>query len=46
MHVFGNPCDVEKIQEIADKYQLKVIYDGAHAFGTKLMVNQLVVMEI
>lgn len=34
-HVYGNPCDVEKIQQIADKYNLKVIYDGAHAFGTK-----------
>ena len=36
VHVFGNPCDVEKIQEIADKYRLKVIYDGAHAFGAKI----------
>ena len=27
VHVFGNPCDVDKIQEIADKYNLKVIYD-------------------
>ncbi|MGG0671158.1 DegT/DnrJ/EryC1/StrS family aminotransferase [Lederbergia citrisecunda] len=36
VHVFGNPCNVNKIQEIADKYQLKVIYDGAHAFGMKL----------
>lgn len=36
VHVFGNPCDVEKIQEIADKYKLKVIYDGAHSFGTKI----------
>ena len=35
VHVFGYPCDVEKIQEIADKYNLKVIYDGAHAFGSK-----------
>jgi dTDP-4-amino-4,6-dideoxygalactose transaminase len=35
VHVFGYPCDVEKIQKIADKYGLKVIYDGAHAFGTK-----------
>lgn len=31
-HVFGNPCDIEKIQEIAQKYNLKVIYDAAHAF--------------
>ncbi len=32
-HVFGNPCDIETIQAIADKYRLKVIYDAAHAFG-------------
>ncbi len=32
-HVFGNSCDVEAIQEIADRHGLKVIYDGAHAFG-------------
>lgn len=32
VHVFGNPCDVEAIQEIADHHQLKVIYDAAHAF--------------
>lgn len=36
VHVFGNPCEVEKIQEIADKHGLKVIYDGAHAFGMKI----------
>ena len=34
-HCFGNPCDVEAIQSIADKYDLKVIFDGAHCFGTK-----------
>lgn len=33
VHVYGNPCDVEAIQTIADKYGLKVIYDAAHAFG-------------
>lgn len=32
-HVYGIPCDVELIEAIAKKYQLKVIYDGAHAFG-------------
>lgn len=32
-HVFGNPCDVETIQAIADTYNLKVIYDAAHCFG-------------
>lgn len=36
VHVFGNPCETEKIQEIAGKYKLKVIYDGAHAFGMKV----------
>lgn len=33
-HVYGNPCDIDKIQAIADKYNLKVIYDAAHCFGT------------
>ena len=33
-HVFGNPCDVEKIRQIGEKYNLKIIYDGAHSFGT------------
>lgn len=33
VHVYGNVCNVEKIQQIADKYGLKVIYDAAHAFG-------------
>ena len=35
VHVYGNICEVEKIQEIADKYNLKVIYDAAHAFAVK-----------
>jgi dTDP-4-amino-4,6-dideoxygalactose transaminase len=35
VHVYGKPCDVEKIQKIADAYGLKVIYDAAHAFGVK-----------
>lgn len=35
VHVYGNVCDVEKIQQIADKYNLKVIYDAAHSFGVK-----------
>lgn len=34
-HCFGNPCDVEAIDVIARKYNLKVIYDAAHCFGTK-----------
>ena len=33
-HVFGNPCDVEAIEKIGKEHKLKVIYDGAHAFGT------------
>jgi len=33
VHCYGNPCDIKKIQEIADNYNLKVIYDAAHAFG-------------
>jgi dTDP-4-amino-4,6-dideoxygalactose transaminase len=32
-HVYGNPCDVEKIEAVAKKHGLKVIYDAAHAFG-------------
>lgn len=34
VHVFGNPCDVESIRDIAEKHNLKVIYDGAHAVGS------------
>ncbi len=35
VHVYGNPCDINRIKEIADAYGLKVIYDAAHAFGVK-----------
>ncbi|GAA2910718.1 DegT/DnrJ/EryC1/StrS family aminotransferase [Enterococcus pseudoavium] len=35
VHVYGNVCDVEAIQKIADDYGLKVIYDAAHVFGTR-----------
>ncbi|WP_262150670.1 DegT/DnrJ/EryC1/StrS family aminotransferase [Chryseobacterium foetidum] len=35
-HVYGNPCDVEQIEKIAKKHNLKVIYDAAHAFGVKV----------
>ncbi len=35
-HVYGNPCDVQRIGEIAQRHNLKVIYDGAHAFGVKV----------
>lgn len=34
VHVFGNPCDVDSIEAIAKKHNLKVIYDGAHAIGS------------
>lgn len=36
VHVYGKPCDTVRIQEIADKYGLKVIYDAAHAFGVEM----------
>ena len=36
VHVYGTPCDTKRIQEIADKYGLKVIYDAAHAFGVEI----------
>jgi dTDP-4-amino-4,6-dideoxygalactose transaminase len=35
VHVYGNPCDMERIQAIADTYGLRIIYDAAHAFGVK-----------
>lgn len=35
VHCYGHPCDVEAIQKIADNYNLKVIYDAAHAFGVE-----------
>lgn len=35
VHVFGIPCDIERIEEIALNHNIKVIYDGAHAFGAK-----------
>ncbi len=42
-HVYGYPCDVESIARIAMKYSLKVIYDAAHAFGTK--INEKSILE-
>lgn len=35
VHCYGNPCDVDAIQRIADHYNLKVIYDAAHSFGVR-----------
>lgn len=43
VHVYGTPCNTEKIQQIADMYGLKVIYDAAHAFG--VTVNGTSVLE-
>lgn len=36
VHVYGKPCNIKAIQDIADKYGLKVIYDAAHAFGVEV----------
>jgi dTDP-4-amino-4,6-dideoxygalactose transaminase len=36
VHVYGNPCDVAGLQRVADRHRLKIIYDAAHAFGTRI----------
>nr|WP_247682440.1 DegT/DnrJ/EryC1/StrS family aminotransferase [Pseudoalteromonas sp. MMG013] len=41
VHVFGNPCDVESIQRLAQLHNLKVIYDAAHCFGSKYDIGSL-----
>jgi len=41
VHVFGNPCQVERLQQIADTYGLKLIYDAAHAFGVRINGNSI-----
>tara|TARA_B100000579_G_scaffold436867_1_gene464255 strand:- start:1166 stop:2290 length:1125 start_codon:yes stop_codon:yes gene_type:complete len=41
LHCYGKPCKIDLIQKIADKYNLKVIYDAAHAFGVKLNEKSL-----
>jgi dTDP-4-amino-4,6-dideoxygalactose transaminase len=41
VHCYGRPCDVDAIQKIADIYNLKVIYDSAHAFGVKCHCGSL-----
>ena len=41
VHVYGNPCKVYEIQQIADTYGLKVIYDAAHAFGVTINGNSI-----
>lgn len=40
-HVYGNPCEIDSIGKIARKYNLKVIYDAAHCFGTKYKGNSV-----
>ena len=46
IHVYGRPCDTEKIQNIANKYNLKVIYDAAHAFGVKVDFGDVSVISM
>lgn len=41
VHVYGHPCDVEKIQDIADTYGLKIIYDAAPSFGVEINNNSV-----
>ena len=41
VHIYGNPCNVDEIQKIADIYGLKVIYDAAHAFGVEVNGNSI-----
>lgn len=43
VHVYGHPCDVERIQRVADRHGLKVIYDAAHAFGVRYNAQSLLV---
>ena len=40
VHCYGKPCDTKRIQQIADKYGLKVIYDAAHAFGLEVPAEE------
>lgn len=42
VHVYGNPCNLEAFQKIADTYGLKLIYDAAHAFGVKVKGESIV----
>ena len=41
VHIYGYPCQVDRLQEIADTYNLKLIYDAAHAFGVKINGNSI-----
>ncbi|MCX6271424.1 MAG: DegT/DnrJ/EryC1/StrS family aminotransferase [Bacteroidetes bacterium] len=44
VHVYGNPCDMQAIEKIADTYGLRVIYDAAHAFGVTVKGNSVMNM--
>jgi len=41
VHVYGNPCKIDRLQRLADTYGLKLIYDAAHAFGVKINNNSV-----
>ena len=41
VHIYGNPCNTEKINQIAERNNLKIIYDAAHAFGVKINGNSI-----
>jgi dTDP-4-amino-4,6-dideoxygalactose transaminase len=41
VHVYGNPCRLDRFKQIADKHGLKLIYDAAHAFGVKINGNSI-----
>jgi len=41
IHVYGNPCNVERFEQIADTYGLKLIYDAAHSFGVKVKEHSI-----
>lgn len=41
VHVYGNPCKVEEFQKLAETYNLKIIYDAAHAFGVRIRGNSV-----
>jgi dTDP-4-amino-4,6-dideoxygalactose transaminase len=41
VHVYGNPCNIDRFRKLADTYGLKIIYDAAHAFGVKIKGNSV-----
>lgn len=42
VHCYGHPCDVTELQKIADIYNLKIIYDAAHAFGVQQLDGSII----